>query len=211
MNIEALVFDFGKVVGLFDHRLTTNRLAPHAALPADALHAYLFGGTLEDDYESGRISSADFLKRVREACGLSCDDEVLSKAWADIFWPNEAVCALLPALRSRYRLLLASNTNELHARQFCHQFADTLRHFHAVVLSHEIGVRKPKAAFFERCQRLAGCPPQACLFIDDLPANVAGARACGWHGIVYTGIVDLRTQLARFGIELAGKAKHERA
>ena len=29
----------------------------------------------------------------------------------------------------RYRLLLGSNTNELHARQFRGQFAEILRHF----------------------------------------------------------------------------------
>jgi putative hydrolase of the HAD superfamily len=165
------------------------------------MDAHLFGGSLEDDYESGQISTSEFLRRVRETCRLTCPDEIIAAAWADIFWPNEEVCALLPRLKPRYRLLLGSNTNELHARQFCGQFADWLQHFDALVLSHEIGVRKPRAGFFEHCLRLAECAPAECLFIDDLAANVAGARACGWQGIVYTSFPDLCQQLTALGIE----------
>jgi FMN phosphatase YigB (HAD superfamily) len=204
MTIKTIVFDFGRVVGFFDHRLTTNRLAPGGGPAADEMHAYLFGGPLEDDYESGRISTNEFLKRVRETCRLTCSDEVIAAAWADIFWPNLEICALLPRLRPGYRLLLGSNTNELHARQFCRQFADWLRHFDALVFSHEIGVRKPKAGFFEHCARLAGCAPAECLLIDDLASNVAGARACGWQGLVYTGFADLCNDLSKMGVKIGG-------
>jgi putative hydrolase of the HAD superfamily len=200
MQIKAIVFDFGRVVGFFDHRLTTLRLAAHSTLSADAIHGLLFGGPLEDTYESGRLSSAEFLRQVKDCCRVGCSEEMIAAAWADIFWPNEDVIRLLPGLKRHYRLLLGSNTNELHARQFCRQFEEVFAHFDALVLSHEVGARKPEASFFEHCRRLAACAPAECLFIDDLPANVLGARACGWHGIVYTGIADLRAELGRLGI-----------
>jgi putative hydrolase of the HAD superfamily len=126
----------------------------------------------------------------------------MATAWADIFWPNHDVIALLPLLKPRYRLLLGSNTNELHTQQFCRQFAEAFQHFDHLVFSFEIGVRKPQAGFFEHCRRLAGCAPEECVFIDDLPANVAGARSCGWHGIVYEDINDLRQQFRILGIEI---------
>jgi putative hydrolase of the HAD superfamily len=107
---------------------------------------------------------------------------------------------LLPRLKSRYKLLLGSNTCELHARQFRRQFADSLLHFDGLILSYEIGARKPKAAFFEHCQQLAGCPAGECVFIDDLAANVAGAQACGLHGILYTDISDLQRRFLELGI-----------
>jgi FMN phosphatase YigB (HAD superfamily) len=201
MKIKTIVFDFGRVVGFFDHHLTTKRLADHSGLPMEELHAHLFGNALEDDYESGRMSTEEFLQRLREVCRLTCPDEIVANAWADIFWPNQEVCALLPLLKPRYRLLLGSNTNELHARQFCGQFAEWLLPFDALVLSYQIGVRKPKAGFFEHCTRLADGAPAECLFIDDLPTNVAGARACGWQGIVYTDFPDLCKQLAVLGID----------
>jgi putative hydrolase of the HAD superfamily len=200
MDIKALVFDFGNVVAFFDHRLTSKRLAAHTSVPVDAIHAYLFNSPLEEAFDSGRISTADFLKQVRQALDLRCTENELASAWADIFWPNPDVIELLPRVKPGFRLLLASNTNELHTRQFCRQFADALGLFDSRVFSHDVGVCKPKPTFFEHCRRLAGCHPQQCLFIDDLPANVAGAQACGWHGIVYQGIEDLRKQLASFGI-----------
>ena len=99
-----------------------------------------------------------------------------------------------PPVRRSLRTPFA--TNELHSRHFRRQFAEALRWFDHLVLSHEIGARKPDAAFFRHCEGLAGCRPEECLFIDDLSANVAGARACGWHGIVYTTAADLRRRLA---------------
>jgi putative hydrolase of the HAD superfamily len=200
MKIQTIVFDFGNVIGFFDHSPAISRLAAHASVDAATIRSSIYGGDLEDAYESGRISTAEFLQQLRTLCQLRCSDEEAGAAYGDIFWPNEPLCALVPQLKPRYRLLLGSNTSELHSRQFRRQFADTLRHFDALVLSHDVGVRKPKAAFFEHTRRLAGCAPQACLFIDDLPANVKGAIACGWQGIVYHSFDDLRQRLSELGI-----------
>jgi putative hydrolase of the HAD superfamily len=199
--IQTIIFDFGKVIAFFDHGLITKRLAPHGDLPADLLHAFLFGGRLEDEYESGRLSTADFLAQLRAKACLRCTDDELIAGYADIFWPNPDVCALVPRLKPRYRLLLASNTSELHSKQFRRQFADTLSFFDGEVLSHEVGARKPSAAFFRRCLQMAGCPASACVFIDDLLANVAGAQACGLHGLVYSGIDDLTRGLIALGVQ----------
>jgi putative hydrolase of the HAD superfamily len=202
MTIKTLAFDFGNVVGHFSHRKASERLAAHSPLSVDVIHRHIFGGQLEDDFESGRLTTSDFLRSVREICQLDCDDEFASQALADMFWRNEEVCALVPCLKPRYRLLLASNTNDLHARHFERQFEQTLAHFDACILSHQVGARKPSAAFFAHCQRLALCAPAECLFIDDLPANVAGARSFGWQGIVYRDYADFCTQLARHGVDV---------
>jgi putative hydrolase of the HAD superfamily len=198
--ITCLVFDFGNVVAFFDHRLTTNRLAPYAGISADAIHGFLFGSPLEKDFDAGRISTTAFLSQVRQTCRLECSDEFIVSAWADIFWPNRDVIALLPKLAARYRLILASNTNELHTRQFVQQFESELQPFHARVFSHDVGARKPDRSYFEQCSRRAPCKPDECLFIDDLEVNVAGAREYGWNAFAYRGIDDLRLQFAEFGI-----------
>ncbi len=200
MSIRTILFDFGNVLAFFDHRLISHRLKEHSPLAADVLHAALVGSPLELDYESGRITTAEFVRLVRDQCRLTCSDAVFAESWADIFWPNEEVLALLPRLRPRYRLLLGSNTNELHAARFRRQFADAFRHFDHLVLSHEARTRKPEAAFFQHCLSLAACNAEECVFIDDLPANVAGAQACGMHGIVYRDVRDLREQLAALGV-----------
>jgi len=193
--MKTLLFDFGKVIGFFDYRLATRRLTSHSDLPAEELHALLFGSALEEDYEAGRISTEQFIRHARSSGRFRCSDDEFAVMYADIFWPNDEVCSLLPHLKTRFRLLLASNTNELHARQFRKQFANTLQHFHALVLSYQIGARKPSQAFFNHCLTLAGCEPKACLFIDDLPANVEGARSCGMNGLLYARFQELRQRL----------------
>jgi glucose-1-phosphatase len=198
--MQAIAFDFGNVLGFFDHRITLNRLAAYTEMSAAEMFAAVYDSPLEDAFEAGRITTADFLRQVRQLCRLHCDDRVLIEAWSDIFRPNEVVCGLIETLKRRYRLLLASNTNELHATRYRRQFANTLRHFHHQVLSYEIGVRKPRPEFFEHCRRLAGCPAGDCLFIDDLADNIDGARACGWEGIVYKRFDDLQQRLEEFGI-----------
>jgi len=198
--MQAIAFDFGNVLGFFDHRITLERLAPYTHMSAEEMFAAVYDTPLEDAFESGRISAADFLQEVRQLCRLCCDDQFLIEAWSDIFRPNVELCQLIEFLKSRFQLLLGSNTNELHATRYRRQFVETLRHFDHQVLSYEIGVRKPLPEFFEHCRRLAHCPAGDCLFIDDLPDNIAGARACGWQGIVYRTFDDLQQRLAKFGI-----------
>jgi HAD superfamily hydrolase (TIGR01509 family) len=202
MNITTIVFDFGNVLGFFSHRKAAEQLAVYSPLSADdILNRYLLDRELEEEFESGRMSLPEFRALVRQRCRVTCSDDQLDLAIADMFTPNEEVCALVPALKSRYRLVLLSNTNELHSVHFRRQFADTLAHFDALILSHEVGLRKPCADIYAHCNKLAGSTPRQCLFIDDLPANVEAARVCGWQGIVYHRGLDLGRELRKHKIE----------
>ncbi len=198
--MQALIFDFGNVVGFFDHDKTLRRLEPYTDMSAAEMFEAVYQNHLEDDFESGRIGDDDFLSLFRELCRLRCDQAFLRAAVSDIFAPNPEICSLIPRLKSRYRLLLGSNTNAIHSRHFRSQFEDVLSSFHAVVLSHEIGIRKPKTGFFQHCQQLAGCPADQCLFIDDLHVNIEGARAAGLQGIVYRPGQDFARQFREFDI-----------
>src|SRR5262245_14495417 len=125
MTIRAIIFDFGNVIGFFDHRRATRRLAAETGLPDEFWYRQMMDSALEDEYESGPISSAEFLQRGRRATGCDVPDALLAEAYGDIFWANTQVCDLVSRLKGRYRLLLGSNTTDLHARQFLRQFADT--------------------------------------------------------------------------------------
>jgi putative hydrolase of the HAD superfamily len=202
MSIRAIVFDFGNVIGFFSHRRAAERLAAFGnGNCVDVIQAFLFNGRLEDEYERGAIDTATFRAQVRERFRLSCDDAQFDAAYADMFWPNAETCALLPRLRDRNRLLLLSNTTELHSRWFRRQFANSLAHFHGLVFSHEIGARKPEPRVYEHCVTLASCAAAECLFIDDLAANVEGARARGLQGLVYRPGA-IANELVRLGVAI---------
>jgi glucose-1-phosphatase len=197
--MQAVCFDFGNVVGFFDHFKAFEKLAPYTSWTGRRIYDEIYSGKLEDDLESGLLGVDEFLAEFIRRTEMRCDVEFLRTACADIFTPNPEVCELIPRLAGRCRIVLGSNTSGLHSVQFRKQFADVLGHFHAQVLSHEIGVRKPKAGFFERCAAEAGCAPAECVFIDDLPANIAGAKAIGMHGIVYRPGENLAAKLDDLG------------
>ena len=57
-----------------------------------------------------------------------------------------------------------------------HLFPDL---FDVVVISAEVGMRKPEERIFRHTAQLLGLEPQECLFIDDVEANIAAAQAIG--------------------------------
>jgi putative hydrolase of the HAD superfamily len=202
--IKTIIFDFGNVVGLFDYSPTFAKLRALTALSEEEIRAALRASKLPDAFECGHINADQFLESVIAMCRLhpDCDRAFLAYAWSDIFTPNRVICDLIPRLKPHYRLLLGSNTNELHARQFRSQFADVLRHFDNLVLSYEIKAMKPDVRFFRHCHELADCEAAECLFIDDMSINVEAARSYGLQGIVYESGSDLTVMLADLQIRL---------
>ncbi len=199
--MKTIIFDFGNVVGFFDHRRALEKLRPFSPLTPEEMYASVYAGPLEDRIERGQLTPPVFLRMVHELWRLRCDVDFLAHAVADIFAPNPEVCELIPKLKGRYRILLGSNTNAIHARQFLKQFADVLSHFDALVLSHEIGTRKPDADFFWHCLQHAQAKASECVFVDDLAANIEAARAVGLHGLHYRPGEGLAAQLRALGVE----------
>ena len=72
--------------------------------------------------------------------------------------------------------------------------------FADVVVSGEERVAKPDPRIFAIAVRRFGHPPEALFFIDDNPANVAAARARGWHAHVFEGAEGLEAELIRLGL-----------
>jgi putative hydrolase of the HAD superfamily len=59
--------------------------------------------------------------------------------------------------------------------------------FDAVVISGEVGMRKPEEGIFLYASQALGLAPAECVFIDDMAANVAAAAGCGMTGLLHTG------------------------
>ncbi len=200
MTIKTIIFDFGNVIGYFSHRRALEPLLPFTKLTREQLSERVLHGELEDAFERGRITTPEFVRTVRRLGELNCTEDVIAHSLANMFSVNEPVCDLIGQLRSRYRLLLGSNTNDLHYRFYCSMFAATVACFHHRVVSHEIGVRKPEREFYEHCQRYAECAPEECVFIDDMPANITAAEAHGWKGIVFSDFAGLMRELKKYGV-----------
>ena len=71
-------------------------------------------------------------------------------------------------------------------------------HFDAVVISGEVGLRKPGRAIFRLASERLGLEPDACAFVDDLERNVEVARELGMHGVVHRDVATTAAALAAF-------------
>jgi epoxide hydrolase-like predicted phosphatase len=79
--------------------------------------------------------------------------------------------------------------------------------FDTVVLSGEVGMRKPEEAIFLHAAQTLGLAPDECVFVDDMPANVAAAQALGMTGVLHTETASTaRTLQDLLGVPLAWSA-----
>jgi putative hydrolase of the HAD superfamily len=62
--------------------------------------------------------------------------------------------------------------------------------FDAVVISAEVGMRKPEPQIFRHAAELLGLEPAECIFIDDVPANIAAAELVGFTGVLHSQAED---------------------
>jgi len=74
-----------------------------------------------------------------------------------------------------------------------HMFPDM---FDAVVISSEVGMRKPEPQIFLHAAELLGLPPQECVFIDDIEANITAAEQVGFTGVLHVQADATREVLA---------------
>lgn len=185
---QSLILDLGNVVAFFDHRKACRQIAALATTGATPIDVFdqIFGSSLEEDFDCGRITTAEFVGALRSRFGITAPDASIGDAWSDIFLPNDDVASILPLLkRTTSKLVLASNTNELHYRWLASRLSDAFACFDEFVLSFELGVRKPAPAFFQRCVEAAGVEARDCVYVDDREDFVETATAAGMNGLLY--------------------------
>jgi putative hydrolase of the HAD superfamily len=192
--IRAVVSDFGGV-------LTTPVTAPFEAFAAragiavDELRGALAAFFARDEahpffeLECGRITEAQFLASLEQALRRELGREISCADFSEAMWaglaPNDPMIELMAALRAEgYRMaLVTNNVREWEPRWRAMAPIDDI--FELVVDSAYVGMRKPDPEIFELTVERLGLPARACLFVDDLEANCAAARAAGMQAVVY--------------------------
>jgi putative hydrolase of the HAD superfamily len=200
--INAVIFDFGNVLCSFRVTSFFENLARRSSCTVDQLlglmpeisHAAI-------EYESGRLTSEEFLRHFSALAGITISREEFITSYTTIFTPIEGTFEAIRRLKGRYRLGLLSNTNEWH---FEHSIrtVDVFPLFDAVTLSYEIGAMKPAPVIYSDMLGKLNVPADECVYFDDIQENVdAGIRA-GMHGRLFTTADAMRADLERLGVTL---------
>jgi glucose-1-phosphatase len=200
LPVTLITFDLGNVLIRVDHLRFCRRLAALANLTPQEVYAQVFESGLEPGYDTGRITSQEFYRRVTDHFGVALPYPQFCDLWCDLFDPMEGMPELVERLASRFPLFLLSNTNALHFDYLKERFRDLFKPFRAFVLSYEVGSRKPEPAIYQSLIRQAGRPPQEILFLDDKPAFVDAARGQGLTAWQFRSLQELQSELARQGL-----------
>ena len=199
--IKAILLDLGGVIVELDFPRAYRAAAGLTGLDVEQVPELIREARLAEPYEHGRISSEEFYRRLSAALGLGVSYERFCELWGDMFGSEPLLeRSFLAALRERHRLLLLSNTNELHFEWLRRHFP-LLEEFDEYVLSYEVASMKPQPEIYLEAVRRAGCAAGECFFADDKVENVEAARRLGIDAVLFRGRGALESELRRRGVK----------
>jgi len=174
-NIEAVIFDLGRVIVDIDFSRSLFRLFRDFEQPSEDIIQQLMEDDLIKRYNTGQIRPQQFYEAVKQKFDLDIDFTEFKDLWCDIFAPMPGMEGLIRKLDGRVKLGLFSNTDPLHWQYIC----DTnpiMEIFVQPTLSFEIGMQKPAAESYRHAARNVDTPVGNCFYIDDLQENVEAVR-----------------------------------
>ena len=186
VRVLAVCWDLGGVL-----LRTVNWSKRHAwearlGLRPGSLEQRIFDGEVGRRAMVGQATAADVWGDLARSLGLSAPDR--DRLAADFFSGDRldpVLMEYIAALRVRVRTGLISNA-WAGIRQVMGNGGGEAT-FHELVISAEVGLAKPDPAIFRLALARLNVPAAAALFVDDIPANLEGARAVGMRPILFSG------------------------
>lgn len=201
---RALLIDFGGVLTTSVHdafRAFAREVSDDETLVLRLLATDLESTALLVGNENGTVSDeafeAGFAARLA-AHGAPVEAEGLLRRMQAGFGPDAAMVEGLTALRTA-GVPVALVTNQFG--RDCYRGFDLPALADEVVVSTELGVRKPSRRIYAvACERL-GVAPEDAVMVDDIQHNLDGAARLGIAGVLHTSAQTTLAELdARFGL-----------
>ncbi len=199
-GIKNIIFDLGNVILNISYESTIKAFEKLGIENFKEKYSSLKQSSLFDDLETGKIDTTQFVSAIQGMSDTLLTHEQIINAWNAILLdlPENKISfplrnlQLLQQLQLHYNTFLLSNTNEIHEVCYNKLLHDACGYdslsvfFDKIYLSHRIGCRKPDAASFEYVLQDRNLKPSETLFIDDLEANILGAKKLGINTIHFT-------------------------
>lgn len=155
--------------------------------------------------ERGELEVPDFERRLADAMSVHGStvraDGLLRRMFAGLELAEESMVGLVRRAKAQgLRTALLSNS---WGNDYPREGWDTL--FDAVVISGEVGMRKPEHRIYQHVLDLLDLAPSEAVMVDDLQPNVAAAVEVGMVGVLHQSYEQTLMELdAVFGLDLAG-------
>jgi epoxide hydrolase-like predicted phosphatase len=144
------------------------------------------------DLELGRLDEAEFERRFAAVLEVEDHNGLIDRLFAGMAPDEEMLGAVRAAKAAGVRTGLISNSWGDATNYDRDTFPDL---FDGVVISAEEGMRKPDPEIYVLGAQRVGLPPEACVFVDDLPGNLKPARALGMATVHHTTAAETIAEL----------------
>jgi len=186
---DAIFCDLGNVLINFDHRIAVKKILRFTPKNEHDIYQLFFDSGLTKEYEEGKISSPDFFRRVKDSLELDMDYDTLLPIWNDIFFEtplNKKMQGLLVKIKKRYKIAMISNINETHW-EFLKRKMPIFEEFDKLILSYEVGFRKPAPEIYNAALRSVKSTSSAAFYVDDRADLIEAASVLGIKGVTFDG------------------------
>lgn len=190
-GIKAIIFDYGGVIINIDYQATIEAFNALGTIDFEEMYSQASQSNLFNQIETGEISGQYFINQLLDYLPSGASPNKVVAAWNAMIKdvPKDRIELLLRLKREGYRLILLSNTNEIHIK-LADQRWNSVHHaspkevFDSVYYSHEVNMRKPNKEIFEFVCREQQLNPEDFLFIDDSIQHIEGAKSIGINAIL---------------------------
>lgn len=212
MTYRGLLLDFG---GVLTTPVTDSfaRFCEIEGIDVDAFRTLVLDIARTPDslfalVERGQMEQQEFDRRLAamlsQVAGRVVDPTDLKQRLFAASGPEDRMLDAVKRFRAAgVRTALVSNS--WGGRDYPRSSFDDL--FDGVVISGEVGMRKPDPEIYLLAAEKIGVEAGACVFVDDFKINVRGAEVVGMYGIHHRDSVETVAQLQRlFEVDLAAPA-----
>jgi putative hydrolase of the HAD superfamily len=199
--IDAVIFDFGGVLGLPQDPIRAAAMASLCGLTLEKFFSVYQLDRLELD--RGTLPTDEYWGRILEAGGIVPNNGLIARieredalGWTRI---NHAMVDWASELRSvGYRTAILSNmpVDKLAFMRKSGRF-EWIADFDPAIFSCDCSMVKPEPTIYRLCLDRLGIGPAQCLFLDDSVVNVEGARACGINALHFRTAREAVEELER--------------
>jgi epoxide hydrolase-like predicted phosphatase len=200
--VTGLLVDWGGVLttdvfASFAQFCAVEGLAPTTV--RDAFRSDPRGRQALEDLETGAVDEDGFAAAFAPVIGVTDTEDLNDRLFGGMAIDEEMAEAVRAAKRAGIRTGLISNS--WGAERYDRSLFGAL--FDGVVISGEVGLRKPHADIYLMGAAAIDRLPEECVFVDDLGGNLKPARALGMATVRHTSAAETIPQLeAILGVSL---------
>lgn len=202
--IKNIILDVGKVLVAWQPKVTMRELGISDET-VEILAKALFDSGIWNEADRGVLSDDEFLElAIRQVPEYEAEVRLFWNNIDRAIWQFPYVKLWIRAMKKAgYKVYILSNYGNWSYEKTKERALNFLEEVDGAVFSYEVKQIKPDAAIFQALCDKYSLKAEECVFLDDLPANIEGAKNFGMQGIVFKGLQDALEELQKLDVKIA--------